>query len=332
MARNRLVKAAFRFLILHEPRFTPASVRKILRRALVRDFQDDGALARVAFQCYNQKADDRADNDAPEIIERATALNYLSWPKKIQHLVGGREVVDIGCGTGVHGVGYVVVGARRYVGVDPRVELQRDRVKDLRTGAWVDFGWTANEIMQRMPRIEYCRGGVEQLPADALFDVAVMHNVTEHLPDLAGVFASVAQHLRPSGELVFNHHNFYAWNGHHLAPKRVSDIDLRDAEQRNYLDWGHLTYEAPPDHYFHRGLNKLRIEELRLITQRFYDIKQWDLIPSDPEQGAGRLKAPIRARHPGLSETDFTIQYVYCRAQPKAGALSGLPQGEEVSH
>jgi len=306
-----------RFFILHEPRFAPPALRRWLRRRLESNYLGDAELARAAFRHFNEGNIDVQRNDAPELVDRALDLGYLGWPRKIRAFIKGRDVLDVGCGTGAHGIGYVVVGATRYVGVDPRINPRKDRVKDLRSGRWVSFGWTGAQIMERMPRIKLIAGGVEQLPPEAQFDVAIMHNVTEHLPQLERVLEAAAQHIRHGGQLIFNHHNFYAWNGHHLSPKRVSAIDPDDAEQKNYVDWAHLDFDPDADHYINRGLNKVRIHELRAMTERWFDILEWELMPSDAERGAGRLTETIRARHPELSDLEFTTQSVFCRAAPK---------------
>jgi SAM-dependent methyltransferase len=211
----------------------------------------------------------------------------------------------------------VVSGATHYTGIDPRIDPARDRVKDLRSGVWTALGWTGAEIMQRLPRIRLVSGRVDEIPDAERFDVAAMHNVTEHLLDLDGVLAAIAKHLRPNGQLVYNHHNFFAWNGHHLKPKSVADIDPSDTEQGQYLDWAHLSFDPPPGHYFRRGLNRLRLHEVREITERYFDIAEWTLVPSPESKGAGRLTQPIRQRHPELSELELTTQHAYCRATPK---------------
>jgi len=309
--------SALRFLMLHQPRFAPPALRRWLRVRLEANYLNDAELARAAFHHFNEGSIDVRRNDAPELIARALDLGYLTWPRQIRDFITDHAVLDIGCGTGAHGIGYVVVGATRYVGVDPRINPRKDRVKDLKTGRWVSFGWTGAQIMERMPRIELIAGGVEQLPSEAQFDVAIMHNVTEHLPRLGRVLEAAAQHIRHGGQLIFNHHNFYAWNGHHLSPKRVSAIDPDDLEQKNYVDWAHLDFDPPANHYFNRGLNKIRIHELRAMTEHWFDILEWELMPSDADRGAGRLTETIRARHPELSELEFTTQSVFCRAAPK---------------
>ena len=98
------------------------------------------------------------------------------------------------------------------------------------------------------------------------FDVATLHNATEHLTDLPGVFASVARLLRPGGHLIFSHHNWFSWNGHHQEPKTAGRIDPDNTEQRRFVDWAHLSGTHPPDHYVMTKLNRLRLDEVRAIT------------------------------------------------------------------
>ena len=285
-------------------------------------FHRDPELAVAAYRWFNAATLDLADNEAPALIRRGTELGYVGWPRQIRHLVVGRDVLDIGCDNGGHGIGFVVVGAKSYTGVDPRIDPRRDLGRDLRTGRRTQFGWTGAQMMQQMPRIRLVSGGVEALPPDQRFDVAVLHNVTEHLLALEDVLAATASHLRIGGELVFNHHNFYCWNGHHKPPKRVVDIDDNDPEQLKYLDWAHLDFDPPEGHAFLRRLNRLRLHEVREITERHYDILEWTPITSSPAQGLGRLTPAIVARHPELAEQEFTTQHVFCRATPKRSPLT----------
>ena len=73
-------------------------------------------------------------------------------------------------------------------------------------------------------------------PIKMFFDVATLHNATEHLTDLPGVFASVARLLRPGEHLIFSHHNWFSWNGHHQEPKTAGRIDPDNTEQRRFVD------------------------------------------------------------------------------------------------
>jgi SAM-dependent methyltransferase len=171
--------------------------------------------------------------------------------------------------------------------------------------------------MAAYPHVALIRGSFEDIDQDETFDIAVLHNVTEHLIHLEEVLAAVARRLAPDGRMLFNHHNFYSWNGHHMRPKTVAAIDPADADQANFVDWAHLDFEAPPGHYFHTGLNKVRLDELKAIVLRHFDIKEWTEIPSDAQRGAGRLTPELRARHPDASERELTTQNVFCIATPR---------------
>ncbi len=288
------------------------------RRDLVkRRFHQVPRRSVEAYRLFNRSAPDRDSNFAPQLIRRATEFGYMGWPRQIRAYVSGKDILDVGCGTGIHSIGYVTVGARSYTGVDPRVDLERDRVKDLRNGQWTAFGANGREIMNAMPRVELHPGGVETLPNDQTFDVVILHNVTEHLPDLEQVFCEIAHRLRRDGLLIFNHHNFYCWNGHHLSPKHVADVDSKNSEQSNCVDWAHLAFDAPDDHYIKRGLNRIRLHELRALTAKHFDIIEWTEKHSKPEQGAGRLTPEIRARYPEYSLEEFLTQNVFCRCAAK---------------
>jgi SAM-dependent methyltransferase len=307
-------------LALRTRTWVPVSAAELVERQIDTDPQD----AMLRFRISQRKLKRQPDARAEALIARAVELSYLGWPKRIRAHVRGHDVLDVGCGTGVHGIGYLVVGARSYLGVDPRIDLDRDRVKDLRTSTWTSLGWTGRDIAEILPELRLLKGGVEDLPGDARFDLVVLHNATEHLLDLDGVLATIAKHLRPDGTLLFNHHNFYCWNGHHLPPKTVAAIDTADPEQRKYLDWGHLDFAPPEGHYFHRGLNRIRLCELMDLTECHFDIIEWTMKESKPEQGAGRLRDEVRARHPELSDEDFLTQTVFCRAVPKGAGLARL--------
>lgn len=216
------------------------------------------------------------------------------WARKFRPYIQGCDVVDIGCGTGAHGFGFLLAGARSYTGVDPFMDLRRQGIRNGRTGDWVEFGWTAEEIMAEVPRIRLLSKAFDSLNASETFDVAMLHKVTEHMPDLSAELGAVARRLRPGGQMIFNHHNFFCWNGHHAVPKRISDIDLSDPEQRQYVDWGHIGFEPPLGHDFLTNLNRLRIHEVREFTEKHFDIVQWDLIPSKAERRSGYTVRPFQ--------------------------------------
>lgn len=252
-----------------------------------------------------------------DAVRQALQLGYLRWTRALSRWCRGRDVIDVGCGMGLHGIGFLLEGAKSYVGIDPDVKVRSAQIKDQHTGKRVDCGWTPEALMQACPRFEMIRGLSNDLEGKRSFDFAALHNATEHLTDLDGVLASIHRLLRPGGLLVYNHHNWFCWNGHHQQPKTVDKIRPDDPEQARYLDWAHLTTDHAPDSYVMNKLNRLRMDEVRAITERRFRIQVWQPTASTPEQGATRLTDAIRARHPGLADADFTTQNIFVVAQRK---------------
>ncbi|HET6468641.1 MAG TPA: class I SAM-dependent methyltransferase [Geminicoccaceae bacterium] len=293
---------------------------------VARQFDRDPELAGRAYALFNRRngrATGGASAPVQALIGRATAFGYLSWPKGLRCHVQGKDVLDVGCGTGIHGVGFAVVGVRSYVGVDPRLRLDMGRAKNMRTRRWEPFGWTPAQIMAALPQVRLLPGSFEQMSAgdlptgDGRFDVAVLHTTTEHLLRLDEVLAGIRDRLRPDGRLIYSHHNFYCWNGHHMPPKAVDEIDPDDPEQRQFVDWAHLEFDPPAGHYIARGLNRIRLDELRSATERHYEIMVWNELPSDAARGANRLTPAIRARYARYSERELRTQHVFCVARPR---------------
>lgn len=277
-------------------------------------FHNDPEAAREAYFQYNGDTAESRHRYHPELIARAIDFGYLGWPRKIAGDVYGKDVLDVGCGTGLHAVGYVVVGCRTYTGVDPKMKRDSDRSKDLRRARKAPFGWTPRQMMDLLPHVALIPGTFEDMAPDATYDIAVLHNVTEHLLDLETVFRGIWERLRPDGVLLFNHHNFYCWNGHHQPPKTVEAIDPDDPEQMKYLDWAHLSFEPPEGHAFLTSLNRIRMDDLRAITDRYFDVFHWEEKPIDALRGANRLTPEILERCKQYSKRELTTQHVLCRA------------------
>jgi SAM-dependent methyltransferase len=289
-------------------------------RRLRRRCEENPSFASTAHYFFNGLGADSRRNHCPALIRAAVELEYLRWPLRLRRLVRGRDVLDVGCGRGLHAVGFVLVGARSYTGLDPIIRLDSDKVKNLRTRTKVTCGWSPRQIMARLPRVRLIPGTTGDLAPDAAFDVAVLHNVTEHLIHIGDVFDAIRRHLRPAGRIIFNHHNFYCWNGHHQKPYTVAEIDAQDAEQRKYVDWAHLSYEPRPDEYVARGLNRIRLDDLRALTERHFAVETWQELASDSKRGGGRLTADILRRHPQYTERELSIHNVYCLARRRDDA------------
>lgn len=83
-----------------------------------------------------------------------------------------------------------------------------------------DFGWQVagserTEDAARLPRerfgLRVTVGDISDLPQGERFDLVVMSQVLEHLPDPAVAVASLAARLRPGGRLIIGVPNFASW-------------------------------------------------------------------------------------------------------------------------
>jgi len=307
------------FCVAKRIREIPSNKRDIV---LVHDprliFHDNKPAALQAYFLFNQSYPLADKEFNADVIGHAVDFGYLQWPRRIREYVQGKDVLDVGCGSGIHSIGYAVVGVRSYTGMDPVVKLDSDRAKNLRTREWESFGWTPRQIMAQFSRIELFPGTSEEFCSGRTFDVAILHNVTEHLIDIEAVFRSTAARLRGDGCIIFNHHNFYCWNGHHLQPKTIDQIKPGDPEQKQYMDWAHIRFEPPEGHFFHRGLNKIKLDDLKSLVQRDYNIDVWEEIPSDEWNGGKRLTEEIVLGFPELTHRDLAIHNVFCLARKKS--------------
>ena len=144
-----------------------------------------------------------------------------------------------------------------------------------------------------------------------------MHNVTEHLVAIEEVFSEVRARLRPGGRIIYRHHNYACWNGHHQSPRTTSEINPEDRVQAIYLDWAHLDFDSEWHLPMGRRLNRIRLHELRALTERLFKILTWEELPSRREQGAERVSDQIRARHPDYEREELLTQAVMCVAELK---------------
>jgi SAM-dependent methyltransferase len=276
------------------------------------------AMARRAYWINNRDKPWRARAFHPEVFERAHQYGYMKWINSVQEHIQGQDVLDVGCGPGLHGFACLAVGAKSYLGLDPIIKLDRDRVKNVSAGsAKMEFGWTPAALSEKFEPWDVRATAIEELPEERVFDIAVLHNVTEHLQTIESVFEAIALRLKPTGKILYNHHNFYCWNGHHLPPKVVSKIDPSDPSQLDMVDWGHVEYDPAPEHYIARGLNRIRLDDLIALTERYFDIEVSEERPSRPDTGLGRLNDEVRLRYPYLEDRDFETQNLFCIAKVK---------------
>jgi SAM-dependent methyltransferase len=282
------------------------------------------------FWFRNKNQPWRAQAFYPELILRAQNMGYLRWPAEIADHLSGKRVLDVGCGRTLHSIGVLTAGATSYLGIDPELRLDTDKIKDLVTKKKVRFGCNGHAISKMFPPISFLQCRVEDLQVQDQFDVALMHMVTPHLHDLETALSSTASHLVEGGKLIIKHRNFYAWNGHQGVPNTIDAIDLSDPRQRDLIDWEHLNFDPPEEHYIARKLNRATLGELREALLKAFDILVWEPTLSTAKQGLGRLNDDIRSRYPALDDEDFETQSVLCIAikrQIQAGRMSEVGHG-----
>ncbi len=285
-------------------------------------WNNDPVMAKISFLQRAKDFNWAIANYDPRLVEVSVELDYITWPKRIQELVKGRSVLDVGCGFGGYGTGFLVAGATEYSGLDPQMNLESSRAKNKRIRKWSDMGITPREIMEQNPAISLYQGTAEEIDFEEKFDTISLHNVTEHLIYLEDVLAGLVPLCHQDTNIVYLHHNFYCWNGHHFAPNQPHQIDLDNAKHREVIDWGHieLVKDLPDDHYFKTRLNRVRLDDIREITERHFDIMIWDEIPSS-EATLARFSDGILGRFqktiPSLTKRDLIVNAVYCVARRK---------------
>ena len=166
--------------------------------------------------------------------------------------------------------------------------------------------------MDLFPTVQFIQGIFEDIAPNKKFDIAILHNVTEHLHNLDQVFEGITTRLREDGKILYNHHNYYCWNGHHQMPKKIYDINLSDKNQLKYIDWGHLSFAKNSNDKLSKKLNKITINQLLVMTEKYFEIEIWDEIISRPKEGIDRLTDEILKKHHEYSKKDLATQHIFC--------------------
>lgn len=252
-----------------------------------------------------------------KLLARVAERGDLKWPRYVRRWVRGRRVLDIGCGRNFQGYGFIAAGARSYTGLDPTLDLDDDLVKDSREN-WSRFergSIPPRAMMERFPRIEFAVTTIEEFSPREKFGAIVMHNVTEHLMNLADTLARLPGFLEPGGHLVFRHPNYYCWHGHHMRPRTVDEIDPACPEQQLVLDWAHVAFDPIRDEWIGRTQNRVRPDELRALVERHFETEVWDEQESGERKGITRLTPEIVARHPGFTRRELAVERIFVAAR-----------------
>lgn len=286
------------------------------------NWADDIDYAKAAHFAFTKNPARAIRNYDSDLITKSVEYGYIMWPRRIQGRIVGKSVLDVGCGFGAFGNGFLIAGVKNYTGIDPQMPLDSSRVKNKRKRQRADLGITPNEIMKKCPDIHLINGVIEDLETKATYDVVVLHNVTEHLHNVREIIPNIRTLLNPGGHLIYHHHNFYCWNGHHKAPTRPEQYVSGLAEHDEVADWNHIVIapDLPDDHYFNTNLNQIRLDEIKDVTYDHYQVEKWVEIES-PQVVVDRLTDDVFARlhdfDESLTRRDLMVNAVLCIAQPK---------------
>lgn len=119
-------------------------------------------------------------------------------------IVGGKNVLDVGCGAGGKSLYYVTQGAHSVTGIDILPQYAEESAalaKELGIN-----GFTF-----------YCKDAAKTDFANDSFDTIIMNDSMEHVGDPAGVLAEMARVLAPGGRLYINFPPYNHPFGAHLS-------------------------------------------------------------------------------------------------------------------
>jgi len=114
----------------------------------------------------------------------------LDWVQTLAGGLGGKKVLDVGCGGGILSESMATAGAT-VTGIDLSEQaLKVARLHSLDSGVAVDYQWlSAEDLAAREP---------------ATFDVVTCMEMLEHVPDPAAIVRACAALLKPGGWLFLS--------------------------------------------------------------------------------------------------------------------------------
>ena len=139
--------------------------------------------------------------------------------------IGGKRVIDVGCGTGRHTEALLEAGAGRVAALDVTPEMM-ERARAKLAGKAVD--WVRHAMPAPLPFL------------DKTFELAVLGLVVEHVANLPAALAEVARVLKPGGRCVVS----ALHPDRTLEGQRARFIDPATGERRHII-----TYHRTTDEY-----------------------------------------------------------------------------------
>jgi len=258
-----------------------------------------------------------------EIIKVAREWGYFKGSIiGLSALYKNKRVLDVGMGGGPYSVVLIALGAESYCGVDPLVgsEHVKDNSANKENGRpnYHAFPYSADEIMKIFPQIKLYSGFFEDFEKEVLTfspQVAILSAVTEHLTDTKTVFESIWGVLDKNGILFYSHSNYYSWIGHHEQPRNPAQLNLDSKEHMKVIDWQHL--EVRHHRYKDVNLNRMRMTDLRIVTENFFEIEDWKEIPV----AIDKMTTAIRKKYSHITLSELFTATLYVVAIKREVAL-----------
>jgi SAM-dependent methyltransferase len=247
--------------------------------------------------------------------------------------VRGRRILDIGCGRSawlsllLHSLGARVTGVDVQV-TRPGVSLAkyRDILREngletaARTLAWdLLFAAPYYRELQRVCEFPLRFDGLDLRPMsahalelpDASFDLAVSHEVFEHLPDVAGAVRELARVLRPEGRTYLYIHNYTSLSGgHHIAWK------YPDSEPSRVVPpWDHLRERRHP--HIPSWINRWREHQYREAFATCFEVIEWR---HTAREGEALLTPQLQAELAGYEREELLAKGLLVVARPRTQA------------
>jgi SAM-dependent methyltransferase len=243
----------------------------------------------------------------------------------------GLDVLDVGCGKsywlslllaadGAHAIGVDTeqVESRRGLEKYRRIWRANGPERTLRTAVWDtvfahgyyrELGRVADRTLPHEAVELHVYDGVHLPLQDASIDLAVSHEVFEHISDVRSVLTELARVLRPDGRIYIYIHSFTSLSGgHHIAWKHPDTKPSRVVPP-----WDHLRQRKHAD--IPSWLNGLREHEYRAMFEKVFEIDEWRVIA---EEGRALLTDDIRQELSQFSERELLSKGFLVRGRLKS--------------
>lgn len=247
------------------------------------------------------------------VFDTAIDLGYLAWPLEMRKAAYGRDILDLGCGSSLHGPVFRALGANSYTGIDRNIEPMRKRLRNRRLKTSVSSPFSMADVVRLVPGVTYMRA--EETTSRDSFDlILIQGSLTAGHPDLDKLFAQLHRALRAGGQLTFTHQNFHSWSGHQGKPKGPVDFNPQNPEHVQNMDWGHTRFNPPADHRFATDFNRLKLSQLRKIVDKYFEVTSWT--PQYEKKAiADRLTHGLRRQLDAFSEDELLTKQVTVEAR-----------------